>query len=383
MDKGRFLIEAHLRTGKPLRELASAHGVSRSWLYKLYARYRAEGAAGLEPRSRRPHRSPARISDLWEEQIVELRKELADFGADAGAATIRYHLVERHGPVVPSVPTIWRVLRARGFVVPQPHKRPRSSWKSFVADFPNECWQADVTHVEVADSQVFEVLNIVDDHSRLWVASRAFVTTRSADVARTLHKSAENWGYPERLLTDNGLIFSTQRRHHDAGALELELLALGIAARTSRPYHPQTCGKVERLHQTMKRFLAKQEQPATKRQLQVQLDGIVSYYNEMRPHGSIGRRTPLSVWQEKARAYPRGPRLDVAGYRVRRDRVDKGGGVTLRYQGRLHHIGVGRAYTGWRVILLVAGRDVQILGEDGSPLRRFTLDPTTDYQPMP
>ena len=137
-DKGRFLIEVHLRTGTPIGELAQAHGVSRSWLYKLLDRYRREGAAGLELRSRRPHRSPTRIADLWEDEIVSLRKELSDLGADAGAETIHFHLSQRHG-TVPSVPTIWRVLRARGFVVHQPHKRPKSSWTRFCAEFPNEC----------------------------------------------------------------------------------------------------------------------------------------------------------------------------------------------------------------------------------------------------
>ena len=146
MDKARFLIETHLRTGKPLGELAAAHGVHRSWLYKLLARYRVEGEAGLEARSRRPHRSPTRISSPWEERIVTMRKELVDLGADAGAETIRYHLAKVHEEV-PSVSTIWRVLKARGFVTAQPQKRPKSSWHRFAYEFPNECWQADVTHV--------------------------------------------------------------------------------------------------------------------------------------------------------------------------------------------------------------------------------------------
>lgn len=243
MDKAKFLIEVHLRTGKPLGELAAANGVSRSWLYKLAARYRVEGEAGLEARSRRPLNSPTRIADRWEDEVVCLRKELGDLGADDGAETIHYHLSVRHGLEVPSVPTIWRILRAGGFVTPQPHKRPRSSWKRFEADFPNECWQADVTHVEGANGAVYEVLNIIDDHSRLAVASWAFVTTRATDVARILHSAGQKWGYPQRLLTDNGLIFTTQARHHDAGALELELLALGIESRHSRPTTPRPAAR--------------------------------------------------------------------------------------------------------------------------------------------
>jgi transposase InsO family protein len=382
VDKGRFLIETHLRTGKPLPELAEAHGVHRTWLYKLLARYRREGPAGLEPRSRRPHRSPTRTDSAWEDRIVALRKELVDMGVDAGAETIRYHLCKRHRATPPSVSTIWRVLKARGFVTPQPHKRPKSSWKRFVAEFPNECWQADVTHVVVGDGLVFEVLNIIDDHSRLCVASRVFVVTRAGDVVRTLHRTAEKWGYPEAFLTDNGLIFTSQQVHGVIGHLEMALLALGIRSKHSRPYHPQTCGKVERFHQTLKKYLAKQDPAVTKKQLQGQLDRFVEYYNTVRPHRAIGRRTPAEAFASREKSFPRGPKIDCAGYKVRHDKVDKTGSVTLRHQGRLHHIGIGRAYKGWRVILLVAGLEVRVVGFDGSPLQRLTLDPSKDYQPM-
>ena len=278
--------------------------------------------------------------------------------------------------------TIWRVLRARGFVTPQPHKRPKSSYQRFEADLPNDCWQADVTHVAIADGSFVEVLNIVDDHSRLCVASRAFVTTRSSDVVRTLHRAAERLGYPESLLTDNAAIFSASPRRNDVGAIEPELLSLGIRAKHSRPYHPQTCGKVERFHQTLKKHLAKQPMPETKRQLQAQLDVFVAYYNEIRPHRAVGRRTPAAAFSARERSYPRGPMIDCTGYRVRSDKVDGHGGVTIRHKGRLHHIGIGRAYKGWRVVMLVAGLEVTILSLDGGQLRHLTLDPTKDYQPI-
>jgi transposase InsO family protein len=380
VDKGRFLIETHLRTGRPIAELAAAHGVHRSWLYKLLARYRREGDAGLEPRSRRPRSSPTRIADRHEEAIVALRKELTDAGFDAGAVTIHTHLSRRQNDL-PSVSTIWRVLKARGFVTPQPHKRPRSSWQRFEADFPNQCWQADVTHVPIAGGLVLEVLNIIDDHSRLAIASRAFVTVRSADVVRTMHRSAATWGYPEAFLTDNGAIFTASARGGLA-AMQTELLSLGIDSKHSRPYHPQTCGKVERFHQTLKRFLAKQEPATTKKQLQRQLDQFAAAYNHIRPHRAISRRTPADAFAAREKAQPRGPRIDTLGYRVRHDRVSKAGNVTLRYRGRLHHIGIGAPYKGWRVILLVAGRDIRILSTDGTQLRHLILNPRNDYQPI-
>jgi transposase InsO family protein len=381
VDLGRFLIETHLRTGRSIKELAAAHDVSARWLFTLLRRYRLEGPPGLEPRSRRPKNSPTRIADLYEDEIVALHKELADDGLDAGAATIHYHLATRHGRP-PSVSTVFRVLKARGFVELQPQKRPKSSLHRFSADVPNECWQADMTHVEFGDGQLYEVLNMIDDHSRLCVASRAMKTVKGPDVVRVLHKAAETWGYPASFLSDNGLIFTTQRHHQVAGVTEQALFALGIEAKHSRPYHPQTCGKVERFHQTMKKFLAKQD-INTPKQLQRALDRFVTYYNEERPHRGIGRQTPASVYAAREKAVPSESFVKVGNRRLRIDRVDSRGRVTLRVRGKLHHIGIGNAYTGWRVAMLVHGLDVEIVAFDGSPMRRLTIDPTVDYQRIP
>lgn len=380
MDIGRFLIETHLRTGRSIKALAKTHEVSPSWLFTLLRRYRLEGDAGLEARSRRPRSSPSRISDLWEDEIVALRKALVDDGWDAGAQTIRHHLCERHGPSVPSVPTIWRVLRDRGFVTPQPHKRPKSSYTRFVAELPNECWQADMTHVTLRNGTVFEVLNIIDDHSRVCVASRAMVRVKATDVVRVLHKSAERWGYPATFLTDNGLIFTAQRRYGVAGAVEHELFALGIGSKHSRPYHPQTCGKVERFHQTLKQFLGAQEGLETKKHLQRAIDRFVEYYNTVRPHRGIDRKTPMAQWSAREKARPRKPVITIGGRRLRLDKVDTHGAVTLRDSGNIHHIGIGRPYAGWRVAMLIDGRNIEVVGLDGSPIRKLVLDPTKDYQ---
>jgi transposase InsO family protein len=378
---GRFLIETHLRTGRPIKELAAAHDVSARWLFKLLRRYRLEGPQGLAPRSRRPHRSPTRIADVYEDEIVSLHKRLADDGLDAGAATIHFHLAQRYS-APPSVSTVFRVLKARGFVTLSPQKRPKSSFKRFVADLPNETWQADMTHVEFGGGQAYEVLNMIDDHSRLCVASRAMKTVKATDVVRVLHKAAESWGYPASFLSDNGLIFTTGRHHQVAGATEQELFALGIEAKHSRPYHPQTCGKVERFHQTMKKFLVMQDINSAK-QLQRQLDRFGEYYNEERPHRGIGRKTPASVYNAREKAAPSPSFVKVGDRRLRFDRVDTAGRVTLRHRGRLHHIGIGRPYAGWRVAMLIDGIDIEIVGVDGSPLRRLVLDPTKDYQRIP
>ncbi len=257
MEIAAYLVTAVLFEGRSAREVAAAHGVSKTWVYELLARYRAEGEAGLVARSRRPRRTPTKVSQRFEDEIVRVRKELVEAGYDAGAETIRVHLARRRRTPVPSVSTIWRVLKARGFVTAQPHKRPKSSYVRFSAELPNQCWQMDVTHVALASGTEVEILNVIDDHSRLCVASVARRVTKALDVVTTFHEAAARHGYPAGVLSDNGAIFTAEARH-GVCALESELLELGISFRHSRPYHPQTCGKVERFHQTMKKHLAAQ-----------------------------------------------------------------------------------------------------------------------------
>jgi len=380
MDLARYVVEAVLVEGRSYREVARAHGVSKSWVGKVVSRFREGGYEALTPRSRAPghvpHRTPAQI----EEQIITIRRELVAAGFDAGAATIHFHLSEAGLKHVPSVSTIWRILKRRGFVTPQPHKRPRSSWVRFEAALPNERWQSDVTHWKLACGTQVDILNFIDDHSRLVVASEAMSVVRAPDVLRVFTDAADLWGYPASLLTDNGCVYTAWHRG-GANIVEAELLARGIAYHHSKPYHPQTCGKVERFHQTLKGYLAKQPAAEDLEALQCQIDTFTAYYNEVRPHRARGRMTPRAAFQSRDKAYPVGPKLDVPkGARVRRDRIDSVGRVTLRHRGRLHHIGVGRAHKHTPVIMLVADLDVRILTEEGEVLRHLTLDPTKNYQ---
>ena len=383
MDLAGYVINAVLVEGRSVTEVCEAHDVSRSWLYELIARYRELGDAGLRPQSRRPRSSPTRVDAAVEDEIVALRKELTDLGVDAGAHTIHYHLERRYRRCrrsVPSVATIWRVLCRRGFVTRQPQKRPKSSWRRFQAELPNECWQADTTHWTLADGRDVEILNIIDDHSRLLVASRVFVTAKAADVVETFHQGAAELGLPASMLTDNGAIFTAESRN-GACAIELELLALGIDYKHSRPYHPQTCGKVERFHQTEKKWLTKQRPAKTVPGLQAQLDRFRTYYNTIRPHRAIDRRTPADAFAARTKATPRRRGITVPSqHRVRRDRIDKTGKVTLRYRSKLLHLGIGRRYAGTRVLILVAERDARVLNDNGELLAEFAINPAKTYQ---
>src|SRR4051794_3742421 len=240
MDLAGYVINAVLVEGRSVAEVAAEHGMSRSWLYELLARYRADGEKGLKPKSRRPRSSPRRVPPEMEDEIVALRKSLAEEGLDAGASTIHYHLqcrYRRRKKAVPSAASIWRVLARRGFITPQPHKRPPSPRRRFQADLPNECWQADTTHWALAEGTDVEILNILDDHSRLLVASRTFETTKAADVVVTFHEAAETHGFPASMLTDNGAIFTAESRHGRC-AMENELARLGIALQALEALSP-------------------------------------------------------------------------------------------------------------------------------------------------
>lgn len=380
MSLGRLVVAAVKVEGRTKAEVARDYGLSRQWVHELIKRFDAEGEAGLEQRSRRPHRSPRQTTVALEDEIVELRKTLAEQGLDAGAHTIAFHLSERHGST-PAPSTIWRILAHRGYVTPQPQKRPRSSFIRFEADQPNERWQADITHWTLADGTGVEIINIIDDHSRLLVGSDARVTTKGADVVVSFHEAAGRHGFPASVLTDNAAVFTGAPRGGGRCAIEVELDALGIRFRHSTPYHPQTCGKIERFHQTEKRFLAKQPGAETVAQLQGQLDWFRDYYNTRRPHRGIGRRTPAVAFEARPKASPSRPGVAVPSHcRLRRDRVDRNGRITLRYNSRLHHIGLGRRHAGVRVLALVADLDVRVLTEEGELLRALRLDPSRDYQ---
>ena len=379
MDKARFLVEAHLREGRPVLELAAEHGVHFSWIYRLLERYAEEGEAGLEPRSRRPHRSPTAIPAALEEEIVLVRKHLQDEGFDAGAHTIAVHLERRHGSA-PSVSTIMRVLRRRGMVAYEPRKRPKSSYVRFEAELPNGCWQTDMTHWALKSGRKVEILNFIDDHSRLCIASVALPVTRTTDVVRVFDEARALYGTPASVLSDNGAIYTGKYRLGRV-LFECELERLHVTFKHGKPNHPQTTGKIERFHQTEKKFLERQDSPRTVAQLQAQIDRFVPYYNTVRPHRSLGRKTPQEVYDAKVKAHPVGADPETH-CRVLHDRVDFCGKLTVRYEGKLRHIGMGAAFGGLRVVKLVAGAEVRVLSTGGDLLRTLTLDRDLDYHPQ-
>lgn len=348
------------------------------------ARYRTEGEAAFEPASRAPHTAPTATRAEVIELILQLRTELTGQGHDAGADTIGWHLKQRHRITV-SRATIHRILTRHGAITPDPSKRPRSSYTRFEADLPNETWQSDFTHYRLATGADVEVITWLDDHSRYALHISAHARITGPIVLSTFTAAADTHGHPASTLTDNGMVYTVRFAGGRGGRtrLEVELRRLGITQKNSRPNHPTTCGKVERFQQTLKKWLRAQPcQPATIAQLQTLIDTFRDQYNHHRPHRSLPHRaTPAAAYAARPKARP-GDRTSDTHDRVRADRVSKTGNLTLRHNGRLHHIGIGRTHAGTYVRLLIQDLDITVIeATTGEILRQLVLDPTRDYQP--
>src|SRR5262245_35764820 len=382
MGMPQLIVTAVLVEGRSKSAIAREYGVSRRWIITLVQRYLAKSDDGLVKRSRTPRTSTRQTLREIEDEIVAIRKELDKDGHEAGAATIAAHLQQRHG-ASPAVSTIWRILTARGFVVAQPHKRPKSSYLRFAAEQPNERWQSDITHWQLADGTDVEILHWLDDHSRLLLASTARAVFKGPDVEASYRLIAAHYGDPASVLSDNGAVYTGRYRRRGRVALEVTLHARGVVFTHSRPYHPQTCGKVERVHQTVKKHLATRPPATTIDDLQRQLDAFRDYYNTRRPHRALRRRTPQQAYTARPKAAASGQPLTDGHYRVRHDTIDTNGKLTLRYNSRLHHIGIGRRHAGKTVLILAHDKHIRIITTSGTLLRDFQLDPTRDYQPQP
>ena len=365
MSKARLVITAVLVEGRPVAQVAADHGVARSWIYELLARYRAEGDGAFEPRSRRPLASPSALPQATVELIIGLRRQLAGQGLDAGAHTIAWHLAEQHQLQV-SPATIWRTLQKAGLITAEPKKKPKSAYLRFAAEQPNEMWQTDFTHYRLSRPDGTpgvdtEILCFLDDHSRYALSITCHRRVTGPIVVAAFRQTVADQGIPASVLSDNGMVFTTRFAGGQAGrdtlnGFQTDLRRLGVIEKHSKPNHPTTCGKVERFHQTLKKWLkAQPRQPTTIAELQALCNQFVAYYNNRRPHRSLNRRTPAAAYQARPKAIPAASAQADPQARVRRDIIDTSGTLTLRHNGRLHHIGVGRTHARTPVLMLING----------------------------
>lgn len=342
------------------------HAISTWFFWDLRRRYASEGASALEPKSRAPIRVANKTPVGIEDAVVAKRKELDDAGLDAGPASICWHLRDLDG--LPSEATVWRILKQRGFIVADPSKAPKSAYRRFTADRANECWQLDDTIWCLADGTEVKILNVIDDHSRLLVASAALRSCSGTAAFAVVASAALVLGWPERFLSDNAKAFRY--------VLSDALAELGVASRHSRPNHPQTNGKVERFHLTLKKWLQRQPPPETIEELQAQLDAFRHIYNHQRPHRSINREVPAKVWSHAPKSGPAdGPLVPptiVAHCTVRAGRVTAG----ERYE-----IALGATHNNKTATTVITGLHAHVFVE-GRLARALTINPTRVYQTL-
>ena len=376
MSRARVAVLKVISKQLSVTAAAAEYGCSRQHLHRLVSRYQAGGLEAVEPRSRRPKSSPQATEDKVREFIVRVRLELTAAGWDAGPVTIAWHL-EQAGLHVPSTSTIRRVLHAAGLVTPEPRKRPRSSYLRFEAAQPNECWQSDFTHWALAGGADAEIINWLDDHSRYLLGCSAHAPVTGQVVVGTFLQASGAHGLPASTLTDNGRVY-TARFGGGRNAFEYLLAALGITQKNGHPFHPQTQGKVERFHQTQKRWLGRQPPAATMADLQAQLDVFREHYNEHRPNRAVQRQTPGHAYRARPKA---GPAAAPSGYyRLRYDHVDANGKVSIRRAGRMHHLGVGSAHCGKEIIAITDPATVTVIElRTGEVLSAHDIDPARDY----
>lgn len=364
-------------------------GISRETFYVFERRYREGGlAAVLEPRSRRPRSSPGQVPAEVEDLIVRVRKERIEQGWDAGARSIHPRLRKLlaahpllNGSTVPSIATINRVLVRRGMVTPEPRKRPHAATRRFEYPNPNACWQVDGTLWPLADGRQVCVVQVLDDCSRKLLAHHVSPGETSQAVWAALTRAIDRHGLPYQVLTDKGAAMLgwaaivTQVRHN--------LTALGVRCVTSRGHHPQTCGKNERVHQTLQKWLqaqhARGRRAATLSDLQGLCDEFETLYNSERPHQALHGLTPDERYQALPKLGP-GAQLEPPPPVAVRNLVSARGIVSVPAPGGGNYqLGVGRRWAGVEVTVLRQDLHAAVF-HDHELLAEFTLDPTRLYQ---
>ena len=377
MAEMRFevLLEVE-RTGLTVTEVCRRYGISRNTYYRYRRRYLAEGLDGLEDRSHKPRSSPGQIPAETEILIVEMRKDHPRWGA----RRIRAEL-DRAGVDPPAVSTVHQVLRRNGLVATQPSRRPKAD-KRFEREIANDLWQIDATRIPVGDGSNAWVVDLIDDHSRYLLAAFAGPAATGDLAWDTFELAASRYGLPRQVLSDNGLAF-TGRLHGTKVAFEINLRDLGVEMINSAPYHPQTLGKLERFHRTLKEWLKDEGPVFDVEHLQELLDGFRFHYNRQRPHQGIGDQTPAERYATEA--IPNGI-IGLPGPEEMTEPVyppysfvrKVGSSGNVGFRGKL--IQVGSRWAGAQVRVVEVERLVHIYHGDNM-IRVLTIDPDHYYQP--
>jgi transposase InsO family protein len=358
-------------------EFCRRKDISRETFYKYRRRFREDGIDGLQEQSRRPLTRPGQTPPEVEDIVVRRRKQLIEQGCDHGPQSIVWSL-QRDGTlqVVPSPSTVWQILTRRGAITAQPQKRPKSATKRFCFARPNECWQSDWTASTLADGSAVAIAGSIDDHSRYVVGLRAGPGYADAELVWSVVLAGiVECGIPSMSLSDNGIVY-TGRFHDHESAFEVNLRALGVRTINSAPFHPQTCGKIERFWQTLKKWLDARPPAATLAELNDLLEAFRSSYNHRRPHRAHRGATPAEVFHATDRARPADRPLPAPVFISRHTVGEKSGNLFVPP----YKVNVGLRWAGHECDIIRDGDHITIFSAT-KLIRSFTADPTRNYQP--
>ena len=351
-------------------------GVSTSTFYKYVERFRERGVGGLFPDSRRPRTSPGRLPADLEDVLVRVRKEEADQGWDYGADAVALRLRENPDrwpgdQALPSRATINRVFDARGLLAKVPQRRPPRPIRRFARERVNELWQYDGFEYHLADGTTVVVLHLNDDCTRVDLALQAARSENGADVWATFCLAVARYGLPVAVLNDNGTAFSGRRRGWTS-AFEQRLTDLWVQPICSSVSHPQTCGKNERAHQRVLKWLQKQPLAHDLAELQALLDDYREAFNSRGNQVHDGL-SPNQRFDLGPLTRPKGVLEPVT--HVTRHPVSTSGSIGLNR----FLIGLGRCYATKTATVFRNGDHLTVFVED-QLARELTLDRSRRYQ---
>lgn len=322
-------------------QLCRRFGIAPKTAYKWLHRYHEHGLAGLEDLSRRPHSSPKQTSDALVERILKLRTAHPAWGG----RLLRHRLIQLGIEGVPAASTITEILRKHGRLDPKESER-RQAWQRFEHEAPNRLWQMDFKGYFETGAGVCHPLTVLDDHSRYSLVLEACPDQKAGTVQSCLIEAFRRYGLPERMTMDNGAPWGASGAH-DYTTFTVWLIRLGIRVSHSRPHHPQTQGKDERFHRTLKAEVLHNRSFRDLQHCQADFDAWQYVYNFERPHTALNMSVPGSRYQVSWRDYPEQlPPIDYGPDDMVRKVQGKG---EIHFRGRTHK--VGTAFKGLPVAL--------------------------------
>ena len=337
----REFVALATQEGANRRALCRHFGISPTTGYRWLRRYQAQGPAGLQERSRRPHRSPQRTATAIEQRVLQLR----DAHPAWGGRKIRRTLHQQRVAPLPSASTITAILRRHDRLAPAARPSPQP-WQRFERPVPNDLWQMDFKgHFPLLSGGRCHPLTLLDDHSRFCLGLEACANERQQTVQAQLTRIFTRYGLPHTILTDNGPPWGAATTPPVHTALTVWLLRLGVRVIHGRPYHPQTQGKAERFHRTLQAEVLRDRTFPELATCQAHFTPWRTVYNCERPHEALGDHPPVSRYQPSPRPFPTelSPIEYAPGAVVRR--VQAKGEIALHGQ----YYQVGRAFQGYPV----------------------------------